>query len=96
MIFLASVAGSVLVIGAIGAAVAWGRGHGYNSSIALAYYFVGSLVFLIGSFPTGGFSLLRGRSQRRPIGGGAFAGPSMLLGGTLLGAGIAVDVLRPF
>ena len=27
--------------------------------------FVGSLVFLVGSFPTGGFSLLRGRSQRR-------------------------------
>jgi len=96
MIFLASVAGSILVVGAIGAAVAWGRGRGYNSSIALAYYFVGGLVFLVGSFPTGGFSLLRGRSQRRPTGGGPFAVPSMLLGGTLLGIGVAVDVLRPF
>jgi hypothetical protein len=96
MIFLASVLGSILVVGAIGAAVAWGRGHSYNSSIALAYYFVGCLVFLVGSFPTGGFSLLRGRSPRRPTGGGPFAAPSMLLGGALLGVGVVVDVLRPF
>ena len=96
MLFMASAAGSILVVGAVGAIIAWGRGKGYNSSISLAYYLVGSLVFLIGSFPTGGFSLIRGRSRRRPTGGGAFAVPSMLLGAALIGIGVVVDVFRPF
>jgi hypothetical protein len=93
--FAVGTLGSVLVVGLIGAAVAWARGHGINSSIALSYYFVGSLVFLVGSFPTGGFSVLRGRTRRRPTGGGPFAAPSMLLGSILIGIGAAFDIAKP-
>jgi hypothetical protein len=95
MIFAAAVLGSVLAVGLIGAVIAWARGRGINSSIALAYYFVGSVVFLVGSFPTGGFSLIRGRTPRRPTGGGPFALPSMLLGAILIGIGVAFDLWKP-
>lgn len=95
-IFAAGTAGSILVVGLIGAIIAWARGRGINTSIALSYYFVGSVVFLVGSFPTGGFSLLRGRSRRRPTGGGPFAIPSMLLGVILIGIGVAFDITKPF
>jgi hypothetical protein len=95
-IFAGGVAGSIVVVGAIGAVVVWARGRGVDSSMALAYYFVGCIVFLVGSFPTGGFSLARGRTRRRPMGGGAFAGPSMLLGVLLIGVGIAIDLTHPF
>ena len=95
-IFAAGVLGSIVAVGLIGAAIGWARGRGINSSIALAYYLVGSVVFLVGSFPTGGFSLMRGRTQRRPIGGGAFAIPSMLLGAIMIGIGVAFDILQPF
>jgi hypothetical protein len=96
MIFVAGTVGSILLVGLIGATVAWIRGRGINSSVALAYYFVGGIVFLVGSFPTGGFSLARGRTRRRPTGGGAFAGPSMLLGALLIGVGVLVDFTHPF
>ncbi len=95
-IFIASAAGAIVVTGLIGALIAWLRGKNVDPSMALAYYFVGSIVFLVGSFPSGGFSLVRGRSQRRPIGGGAFAAPSMLLGALLIGVGVAVDITHPF
>jgi hypothetical protein len=95
-IFAASVVASVVVVGIVGAVVAWARGRGLNPSMALAYYFVGCLVFLVGSFPTGGFSVARGRTQRRPTGGGAFAAPSMLLGVLLIGVGVVIDVTHPF
>jgi hypothetical protein len=95
-IFAVGTLGSILVVGLVGAAVAWIRGRGVNASIALAYYFVGGIVFLVGSFPTGGFSLARGRTRRRPMGGGAFAGPSMLLGVLLIGVGVLVDFTKPF
>ena len=96
VIFAAGVLGSVLAVGLIGAVIAWARGRGINSSIAIAYYIVGSLVFLVGSFPTGGYSLIRGRTPRRPTGGGPFAVPSMLLGGILIGIGVAFDLMKPF
>jgi len=96
MIFVVGTIGSILVVGLVGALVAWIRGRGYNTSIALAYYFVGGIVFLVGSFPTGGFSLTRGRTRRRPTGGGAFAGPSMLLGTLLIGVGVLIDFTQPF
>ena len=95
-VFLLGSLGSIVVVGAVGALIALVRGRGYSPSIALAYYFVGAIVFLVGSFPTGGFFLLRGRARRRPVGGGPFARPSMLLGIVLLGVGAAVDVTRPF
>jgi hypothetical protein len=96
VIFAAGTIGSVLAVGLIGGVIAWARGRGINSSIALAYYFVGSVVFLVGSFPTGGYSLIRGRTPRRPTGGGAFAVPSMLLGAILIGIGVAFDIMQPF
>ena len=95
-IFAAAVVASVVGVGLIGAVIAWARGRGINSSIALSYYFVGSVVFLVGSFPTGGYSLIRGRTPRRPTGGGAFAVPSMLLGAILIGIGVAFDIAQPF
>lgn len=90
------VAGAVILVGLVGAAVAWIRGGNVSSAMAIAYYFVGGIVFLVGSFPTGGFSLLRGRTQRRPTGGGAMAAQSMLLGALLIGIGVLLDVTRPF
>jgi hypothetical protein len=96
VIFAAGALGSIVAVGLIGAVIAWARGRGINSSIALSYYFVGSVVFLVGSFPSGGFSLMRGRTRRRPTGGGAFAVPSMLLGAILIGIGVAFDIVQPF
>jgi hypothetical protein len=95
MIFAAGVLGSIVAVGLIGAVIAWARGRGINSSIAIAYYLAGSLVFLVGSFPTGGYSLIRGRTPRRPTGGGPFAAPSMLLGAILIGIGVAFDITNP-
>jgi len=95
-IFVGGTLASIVVVGLVGALVAWIRGRGTDTSIALAYYFVGGIVFLVGSFPTGGFSLTRGRTRRRPTGGGTFAGPSMLLGTLLIGVGVIVDFTHPF
>jgi hypothetical protein len=94
--FLAGVLVSVLVVGGVGALVAAIRGRSLDSSVALAYYFVGGIVFLVGSFPTGGFSLARGKTRRKPMGGGAFAAPSMLLGAVLIAVGVLVDFTHPF
>jgi hypothetical protein len=96
VIFAVGTVGSIVLVGLVGALVAWLRGRGVAGSIALAYYFVGGIVFIVGSFPTGGFSLTRGRTRRRPTGGGAFAGPSMLLGTLLIGVGVVVDFTHPF
>jgi hypothetical protein len=96
MIFLLGALGSILVVGLVGALIALIRGRGANTSIALAYYFVGAVVFLVGSFPTGGFSITRGKTRRRPTGGGAFAAPSMILGTLLIGVGVLFDVTHPF
>lgn len=96
ILYAAGVAGALVVVGGVGAIVAWARGSGVSGSMALAYYFAGSLVFLVGSFPSGGFSLMRGPSRRKPIGGGAFAAPSMLLGAAMIGLGVLLDVTNPF
>jgi hypothetical protein len=92
----AAAVGAIVLVGLLGAVVAWARGSSVSSAMALAYYFVGSIVFLVGSFPSGGFSLMRGRSRRRPTGGGAYAGPSMLVGVLLIGLGVLLDVTHPF
>jgi hypothetical protein len=96
LIFVLGTLGSVVVVGLVGALIAWVRGRGADTSMALAYYFVGAIVFLVGSFPTGGFSLARGRTRRRPTGGGAFAAPSMILGAVLIGVGVFIDIAHPF
>jgi hypothetical protein len=96
VIFVLGTLGSIVVVGLVGALIAWIRGRGADTSMALAYYFVGAIVFLVGSFPTGGFSLARGRTRRRPTGGGAFAAPSMILGAVLIGVGVFIDITHPF
>jgi hypothetical protein len=95
-LILGVVAAAVAGVGLLGAVIAWIRGSDVSSAMALAYYFVGGLVFLVGSFPTGGFSLLRGPTRRKPTGGGAMAAQSMLLGALLIGAGVLIDVTNPF
>jgi hypothetical protein len=92
----AAALGVVVVVGLIGAVVAWVRDGGVSSSMAAAYYFIGCIVFLIGSFPSGGFSLVRGKTTRRPTGSGGLAVPSMLLGALLVGFGVVLDVTSPF
>jgi hypothetical protein len=93
---LGGVAAALIGVGLLGAAVAWIRGSDISSAMAIAYYFVGGLVFLVGSFPTGGFSLMRGKTRRRPTGGGAMAAQSMILGALLLGVGVLFDITNPF
>ena len=95
-VVLGVVAGAVLLVGLVGAMVALIRGGGVASSMAIAYYIVGGIIFLVGSFPTGGFSLVRGKTRRRPTGGGAMAAESMLMGVLLLGLGVVLDVTHPF
>jgi hypothetical protein len=95
-LILSVAAAAVIGVGLLGAVVAWIRGSDVSSAIAIAYYFVGGLVFLVGSFPTGGFSLLRGKTRRKPTGGGVMAAESMLLGVLLLGVGVLIDVTNPF
>jgi hypothetical protein len=95
-LILGGIAGTVLLVGLFGAIVAWVRGSDVSSAMAIAYYFVGGVIFLVGSFPTGGFSLLRGRTRRKPTGGGAMAAQSMLLGALLLGVGVLLDITHPF
>ena len=84
-------AGLALGLGVIAAVIAIATDHGVSATIAVAYYIVGTLLFLIGTFPTGGFSLLRGTiTQRRPTG---FRGePIFLFGIVLFALGVIADV----
>ncbi len=84
-------AGIAVVVGVLAAVIALATDHGVLAAIAIAYYIVGCLLFLIGTFPTGGFSFLRGTvTQRRPTG---FRGePYFLFGIVLIGLGVIADV----
>ena len=78
-------------LGAIAALIAIATDHGVSATIAVAYYIVGCLLFLIGTFPTGGFSLLRGTmTQRRPT--GVRGEPFFLFGIVLIGLGVIADI----
>jgi hypothetical protein len=78
-------------LGAIAAVIAIATDHGVSATIAVAYYIVGCLLFLIGTFPTGGFSLLRGTmTQRRPT--GVRGEPLFLFGIVLIGLGVIADI----
>jgi hypothetical protein len=80
-------------IAAVAAIVALATGNSVSGAIAAAYYIVGAILFLIGMFPTGGFSLIRGTiTRRRPV--GSRQEPVFLLGLVLIGLGIVVDVMR--
>jgi hypothetical protein len=90
-----------LVTGAVGAAagiaavatlIALATGKSIPGAIAAAYYIVGALLFLIGMFPTGGFSMIRGTlTRRRPM--GSRQEPVFLLGLVLIALGVVIDVL---
>jgi hypothetical protein len=76
----------------IGLLIAWASAHDVVSSVASAYYIFGCLVFLVGMFPSGGFSLFRGTiTQRKPI--GARREPTLLIGVALIAIGLAIDFL---
>ena len=84
-------AGLAIGLGVVAAAIALATDHRVSATIAVAYYMVGTLLFLIGTFPTGGFSLFRGTmTQRRPTG---FRGePIVLFGIVLIALGVIADV----
>jgi hypothetical protein len=88
---LVGTAAAAVAVGLLGAVVAWGAGRGVSSTIAAAYYIIGCLLFLIGMFPSGGFSMVRGTlTRRRPT--GARQEPIFLLGLVLIALGVVVDV----
>jgi hypothetical protein len=95
-IFFAAAAGSIVAVGLFGAVFAL-FGHKANTSIAVAYYIIGAILVIAGGFPTGGLSFIRMRmTQRQPTGSSGYALPSMLLGAVLIGAGVLVDLYKPF
>jgi hypothetical protein len=91
MRFGLSCAGLAIGLGVVAAVIALATDHSVSATIAVAYYIVGTLLFLVGTFPTGGFSLLRGTmTQRRPTG---FRGePIFLFGIVLIVLGVIADV----
>jgi hypothetical protein len=85
-----AVAGGVALLGVL---IAWAAGRNYASTLALAYYLVGCVVFIVGMFPSGGFSMIRGTiTRRKPTGAGPK--PLMLLGVLLIGLGVIADFSR--
>jgi len=86
---------AAVAVGALGAVVGWATGHSASGGMAGAYYVIGSLLFLIGMFPSGGYSMFRGTiTRRRPT--GARKEPIFLVGLVLIAAGVLVDLTRPF
>jgi hypothetical protein len=78
-------------IGLLATVIALLSGRNVSSTIALAYYLVGSLLFLIGAFPTGGYSSIRGKStRRRPM--GSRQEPVFLSGLVLIALGVLADL----
>lgn len=90
-IAIATVA-AALAVGLLGAIIGWATGRGVETMVAVTYYIVGCILFLIGMFPSGGFSMMRGTlTRRRPT--GARQEPVFLLGLVLIGLGVLVDTL---
>jgi len=87
--------GAIVVVGVLGALVALGTGHDISAGIAGAYYLVGAALFLIGMFPTGGFSMIRGTITRRKPTGSRQEAP-FLIGLVLIAVGVLFDLTRPF
>jgi hypothetical protein len=93
--FALATAGAAVAIGAIGAIVAWATERSVAGGIAGAYYIVGCALFIVGMFPTGGFSMMRGTiTRRRPT--GPRQEPFFLIGLVLIGLGVLVDLTQPF
>jgi hypothetical protein len=86
-------AASAGAIAAVAALVAWATGRSVAGAITASYYIIGAILFLIGMFPTGGFSMIRGTlSRRRPT--GSRQEPVFLLGLLLIALGVVIDVTR--
>jgi hypothetical protein len=82
---------AAVALAAIATVIALLTGHGVTTTISVAYYLVGCLLFLIGVYPTGGFSLVRGTmTRRRPI--GAREEPIFLVGVVLVALGVIIDL----
>ncbi len=87
--------GAAVGVGGLAALIGWATGHGISGTMAAAYYLVGSGLFLVGMFPSGGYSVIRGTiTRRRPT--GARQDPIFLLGLVLIGLGVVADLTRPF
>ena len=87
--------GAAVVVGALGAVVSKASGHSVAGGMAGAYYVIGCLLFLIGMFPSGGYSMIRGTiTRRRPT--GARQEPIFIVGLVLIALGVVVDLTRPF
>jgi hypothetical protein len=94
---LVATAGAAVALGLLAAIIAWATGRDVSRTMAATYYIVGCVLFLVGTFPTGGFSLMRGTVTRRsPIGASTRQDPVYLAGILLIGVGVVVDVFRPF
>lgn len=91
-----AVAGTIVIVALVGAVVALIRDRSVSLSMAYAFYFVGCVVFLAGTLPTGGISLFRNPTRRRPTGGSPYALSSVLFGVLLLGIGVVLDIFKPF
>jgi hypothetical protein len=88
--FLLATGAAAVGVGLIGLLIAWASTNEVSSSVASAYYIVGCLIFIVGMFPSGGFSLVRGTiTRRRPI--GSKREPTLLIGLALIALGLAVD-----
>jgi hypothetical protein len=86
---------AAVAVGSLGALIGWGAHRGASTGLAAGYYIVGSILFLLGMFPSGGFSLVRGTlSRRRPT--GSRQEPVFLLGLVLIALGVVADLTRPF
>ena len=83
--------GLAVGVGLLATVIALLSGHKVSSTIALSYYIVGSILFLIGAFPTGGFSVITGKkTRRRPM--GSRQEPIFLSGLVLIGLGVLADL----
>jgi hypothetical protein len=86
--------GAAVALAAVGAVFAAAADRNVSATIAAMYYIFGCFLFLIGMFPSGGFSLRRGTmTQRKPI--GSRLEPTILVGIILVGLGVAADIVRP-
>jgi hypothetical protein len=87
---------AAIAVGLLGAVIGWASSRvTISTGIAATYYVVGCILFLLGMFPTGGFSMVRGTiTRRRPT--GSRQEPVFLLGVVLIALGILVDVTNPF